>query len=900
MLDPLGTVGMLASGFGAGRAGRFAQFFSPRSTRFHPMTKSILGSSASSGSSGRTLFLAVAASAAVLAGVACTNAEIVGGTGGSGNGGNRGGNGGGGDNSGAGGGGPVYTLPPTPDAGPDLPGGGNCGDGILERNETCDDGNTESGDGCNRACQAEANYDCSEVGQLCKNLAVCGNGLLTSDETCDDGNEEPGDGCSSDCQTIEDGWICPVPGRKCIPQCGDSKLIGDEACDDGNASGEDGCSSTCQVEPGYDCPTLGKPCIKAECGNGKREVGEKCDCGTDENNIPDGCNAVNGLFYGDGKGCSKTCTAEPNCLDKDGKTQACSSSCGDGNIDPDEECDDGNANEGDGCSSECKKEEGFSCETTTQQDSTTCESGSGQCLRLPVVYRDFKPQSDTSGGHPDFYWLSKTQWCVPNSGGPSKGNDSTTRCWDIAATDLLDGKPQPGNGKTCACRFSDWSVGNSADHIGGNYDDTDSPLYNRSDVNAWTENGGPIWTGTMPSYKDANSFKQWYNDDESVNETFLGVLELESIGSNIYQYASESNKLDGGFFPLDTLNAAQRTLCNMWPYWNAKFFPDCRGDQYLFPPRIQEGDCGANNPIESGCWLTGLTGIKHDSYFTDEVRYYFVYDGANGISLQFFGDDDLFIFINGKLVLDLGGVHQQLPGKVTVSGDPGDATIVEGGCLDANGNIIGTTAGSDACSPQNTTPPTASTPDDFRNRTVKLGLETGKVYEIAIFGADRHPPESNYQLTLSGFTTKKSSCVPRCGDGRVTAGEQCDCGDGSVDVPEDCPGKNDDNTYGGCTTECTYGPFCGDKKVQEDPDGPEECDLGKDNGNTDLGKDGCTIGCKRPHFCGDAIVDTNLGEECDYGDRNGQKLDTSGNPSDSPDAFIHCQPDCSIPPGVVF
>ncbi len=25
--------------------------------------------------------------------------------------------------------------------------------------------------------------------------------------------------------------------------------------------------------------------------------------------------------------------------------------------------------------------------------------------------------------------------------------------------------------------------------------------------------GGPIWKGTTPAYKDANSFKQWFNDD---------------------------------------------------------------------------------------------------------------------------------------------------------------------------------------------------------------------------------------------------------------------------------------------------------------------------------------------------------------------------------------------------
>jgi cysteine-rich repeat protein len=870
---------------------------------------------------------------ALIAGLGCTNAQIVGGSGGSG--GTKKGGAGGGSGNGGQGGGVVVTLPPSPDAGPDLPGGGLCGDGIRERSETCDDGNTVSGDGCSRSCQIEANYECPKENEPCKNLAVCGNGILTSDETCDDGNTNDKDGCSKDCQAIESGYICPVPGKKCIPLCGDSQIIGSETCDDGNTIDGDGCSSTCQLEPGYACPNVGQACVKSECGNGKTEKGEQCDCGTDSTKLPSGCKAVNGLFYGDGKGCSKTCTKEPSCLDSSGKTQSCTATCGDGNLDPGEDCDDGDLQDGDGCSSKCKIEDGFKCTTNTAQDSSPCQSGSGQCLELPVIYRDFQPENVASGGHPDFPFLGTkfggskpTTLCVPNAGGLAKGNDSTARCVGIMASTLLNGKPQPGTTTQCDCQFSDWNIANSS-RIQGNYTQAgnDSPLSDgagnfqggtagttvntTSTGGAYTGTltgyttsspGGPIWKGKVPAYKDAKSFAQWFNDDSTVNKTFTAVLELPSIGTNVYQYASKSHLAQGGFFPLDTLNPSQATLCNLWPYWNhgngTPFWTTCTGDQYLFIPRVTQADCVSGDTIDDGCWVTAVPGLKHDSYFTDEARYYFVYDGTNGISLSFYGDDDLYIFINGVLVLDLGGVHQQLPGTVTVTGDPGDAKVLEGGCVDTGGNQIGASAGSTACSPGNVKPAlTAVSPGDFSDHTVKLGLNTGKVYEIAIFGADRHPPESNYQLTLQGFTTKKSSCTPRCGDGIATNGEQCDCGDGSLsNLPDGCTTKNDDSTYGGCMTTCKYGPFCGDKIVN----GPEECDLGNKNGDTSLGKDGCSIGCLKPHYCGDGIVDTDLKEECDLKDLNGKTLDANGVESSAPDAVIHCTTDCAIPPGVVF
>jgi hypothetical protein len=81
--------------------------------------------------------------------------------------------------------------------------------------------------------------------------------------------------------------------------------------------------------------------------------------------------------------------------------------------------------------------------------------------------------------------------------------------------------------------------------------------------------------------------------------------------------------------------------------------------------------------------------------------------------------------------------------------------------------------------------------------------------------------------------------------------------------------------------------------------GPEECDKGKDNG-TDNGQGGCTVGCTTTHYCGDGIVDTNRGEACDMGDKNGQTLDSQLAPSTASDAQVYCTTDCAIPPGIVY
>ncbi|MFO1464421.1 MAG: DUF4215 domain-containing protein [bacterium] len=191
--------------------------------------------------------------------------------------------------------------------------GFECGNKIVEPGEKCDDGNTADGDGCDS--------NCTPTG--------CGNKIMSGNEECDDGNLVNEDTCTSQCK---------------LNQCGDGVPGGpNEQCDHGQSNGKPGDSC------GADC--------KLKCGNAKVEENEECDDGNQSNN--DQClNACELNVCGDGYvytgkeqcddggyngqpgHCNKTC---------DG-TVPLPAKCGDGKVDPGEQCEPPNTST---CDSTC-------------------------------------------------------------------------------------------------------------------------------------------------------------------------------------------------------------------------------------------------------------------------------------------------------------------------------------------------------------------------------------------------------------------------------------------------------------------------------------------------------------------------------------------------------------------
>ncbi len=89
----------------------------------------------------------------------------------------------------------------------------------------------------------------------------------------------------------------------------------------------------------------------------------------------------------------------------------------------------------------------------------------------------------------------------------------------------------------------------------------------------------------------------------------------------------------------------------------------------------------------------------HNWLFTSELKLSFIYEA--GQTFTFRGDDDLWVFIEGKLALDVGGIHSPVESSFNM---------------------------------------------DTFNADNNMGMVQGRTYEMRIFHAERNPTMSNFRI----------------------------------------------------------------------------------------------------------------------------------------------------------
>jgi len=127
------------------------------------------------------------------------------------------------------------------------------------------------------------------------------------------------------------------------------------------------------------------------------------------------------------------------------------------------------------------------------------------------------------------------------------------------------------------------------------------------------------------------------------------------------------------------------------------------------PYNVYSGDYGCDAPAAQP--RPGPTGAKSGTAnlsFCFESHAEFVYE--KGQEFFFRGDDDIWVFINNQLVIDLGGIHQPVPGFVDL--------------------------------------------DSIKTPEV---LEEGKIYPIDIFFCERMATQSNVRVSTNMYITQKSA-----------------------------------------------------------------------------------------------------------------------------------------------
>jgi len=148
--------------------------------------------------------------------------------------------------------------------------------------------------------------------------------------------------------------------------------------------------------------------------------------------------------------------------------------------------------------------------------------------------------------------------------------------------------------------------------------------------------GSPVYADPQPpgspQLTSADNFKLWYSTAHPANATIQLDLDAPPVTASLVKTVLADGSTE---------------------YASTSFFPiDGMGTQALDKP------WGENKDADG----VGNVAPLHNYHFTFELNTKFIY--KKGQVFSFFGDDDVWVFIDKKLAVDVGGLHSQEMGSV--------------------------------------------------------------------------------------------------------------------------------------------------------------------------------------------------------------------------------------------